>query len=307
MCAFGSCEIEFEKKTYRPGDPVSGKVCCTFPLECIVRDIIITFSGRAKVCWSDGDGRTYAKIEPLFKMKSSLLQSQTKFGPGRYVYPFTLNLPENLPSSVEATCGMSRGRIKYKARVKINRKWSLDCTCEKIFEVYTCNDLNAMSSASPVERSIEKIPTSLGVSGPIQFTVSLSDDRCVPNQVVRFVARVKNDSCTTVNELRFRIVQGFTFHVKSKREEITVSATDLFAVVNSVVEPGVEKFWKLQLKIPANMSVASLPNCNVIKVFWELRGEVRLSFPHRNMRIEVPLRLGPVSPPENPELYGNSH
>ncbi|KAB0791375.1 hypothetical protein PPYR_03175 [Photinus pyralis] len=225
-------------------------------------------------------------------MTSTLLKCQTNFSPGDYVYPFTFTLPDNLPSSVEASYITSWGSIKYKAKAKIDKKWSLDCSCEKVFNMLPRNEFNLMS-ASPVERTIEKVPTSISINGPIQFTVSIPDDRYVPNQAVPFVARVKNDSSNTVKELRFEIVQGFTFHILHHEREFTVSGTDQVTVIDSVVEPGSENLWNLQLAIPEDMFVGTTSNCKIMKGFWKLKGEVCLPLPHRNIRIEIPLRLGP--------------
>ncbi|XP_031331224.1 uncharacterized protein LOC116161882 [Photinus pyralis] len=292
MFSSRSCKIELEKEAYHSGEIVNGKVRCNFAKECTVRDLTITFSGKARVRWEDGDD-TYSKIETLFELTSRLLQCQTKFSPGDYVYPFTFNFPDNLPSSVEVACGgSSRGSIRYKARAEIDKEWSLGCSCEKVFNVLPRNECNLIS-ASPVERTIEKIPTTFSTHGPIQLTVTLPDDRYVPSQAVPFVARLKNDSGTTVKELRFNITQGFTFHIYNRKKEITPVRTDQLVVINSVVEPGSKNLWNLQLTIPEDMFVGTSSNCNIMKVFWKLKGEVCLPFPHRNMHIEIPLRLAP--------------
>lgn len=282
----GSCEIVFEKEIYHPGESINGKLNCNFFTPCTVRDIKITFSGRAKVAWKTGK-HTNTKCEPFFDMESSLLQCETKFEPGTHAYPFTFNLPDNLPSSMDS----ASGNIQYKAKGKIDKEWSLDDTCKKFFTVYACNYLSTMCS-SPVELVEEKIPSSLSVNGPIRLTVNLPRDSYAPNDMVTFVAKINNDSSTTVKELRFQIVQDFSFHTDTKSTEDTVSGSEEFAVVDSVVNPHTEKLWNLELRVPADTFIGTLANCEIIKVYWRLKGEVCLPFPHRNMNIEVPLNLG---------------
>lgn len=197
----GGCEIVFEKEIYHPGESINGKVDCSFLSPCTVRDIKITFSGRAKISWKEGK-TTISNNEPFFDMESSLLLCETKFEPGNYSYPFTFNLPGNLPSSMDSTSG----NIKYKAKAKIDKEWSIDYTCKKYFTVYTCDYLSTMC-CTPVELVEEKIPSSLSVNGPIRLTVNLPQDCYAPNDMVAFIAKINNDSSTTVKELRFEIVQ----------------------------------------------------------------------------------------------------
>ncbi|KAK5638351.1 hypothetical protein RI129_012646 [Pyrocoelia pectoralis] len=226
----------------------------------------------------------------------SFFVGETKFEPGHYSYPFTFNLPGDLPSSMDSTYG----NVKYKAKAKVDKEWSIDYTCKKFFTVYTCNYLSTMfcvTVTSPIELVEEKIPSSLSVNGPIRLTVNLPKDCYAPNDMVTFVAKIKNDSSTTVKELRFEIVQKFSFQNNTKSREDILSGSEEFAVIDSVVEPHTEKLWDLELRVPANTFIGTLPNCETIKVHWILKGEVRLPFPHRNMNIEVPLILGSNAAP----------
>uniref|UniRef100_A0A1Y1LCP4 Arrestin C-terminal-like domain-containing protein n=1 Tax=Photinus pyralis TaxID=7054 RepID=A0A1Y1LCP4_PHOPY len=261
----GSCGIVFEKQIYRPGEVVNGKVHCTFAADCKVRDIKITFSGRIKVSWKVGKTTVY-KREPLFEMESGLLLCETSFTPGYYVYPFTFNLPGNLPSSIEVL----HGSVKYKAHAKIDKEWCIDDTCEKVFTVYSCYYLGSMIS-SPIESVKEKIPLSLGAEGPIRLTVNLSNNCYAPNQMVPFIATVRNNSGTTVNEVRFKIMQGFTFEVNERTTETIQTETQELAVIDSVVNPRDERFWNLELRIPADTFIGNMPNCDCMKIFWKIK------------------------------------
>ncbi|XP_031348165.1 arrestin domain-containing protein 3-like [Photinus pyralis] len=282
----GHCEIEFDKEIYHPGEVLNGNVYVTFTSECTVRDIKLTFIGRAKVFWKEGKTCVYRR-EPYFDVESSLLTGEMKIEPGRYAYSFAFELPDSLPSTMDAT----QGSVKYKVRVDVDREWTWDYNCEKAFTVFTCNSLSSMSAA-PVECVSEKTPISLGSEGPIELTLCLPKACYAPDQAIPCTATVKNDSGATVNELRFRMVQGFSFHADGRVHENVQGSSDELTVKDSAVAPHTVKKCNFEFRVPADMFFGALPNCNCIKAFWTLKGEACLSFPHTNLHIEMPLHLG---------------
>lgn len=64
--------------------------------------------------------------------------------PGTHEYPFSCNLPPNLPSSFES----DYGRIRYTIKAKLDRPWKFDHETKAAFTVNSTLDLNQQPHAS---------------------------------------------------------------------------------------------------------------------------------------------------------------
>ncbi|KAF2905351.1 hypothetical protein ILUMI_00824 [Ignelater luminosus] len=228
-------------------------------------------------------------------METNLLLCETTFPPGVYSYPFTFNLPNLLPSSMDEMYGS----IRYSVKAIIDKPWAIDYECKKIFKVMSYKDLTTIDNITkPAEFSVEKRPFSLlDDSKPIKITVNLPISGYVPSQMISFSAKIKNDSDVDVAEVRFKLAQGFVFHVKENIASIDSLVGQEYAIVNSGVPSKSEKSWDLELRIPHNMFNGNLNFSNFIDTVWELRGEVCLPFPYKNFKITVPFYLGDVPLP----------
>lgn len=58
--------------------------------------------------------------------------------PGKYVYPFSFLLPDNLPSTYDSEYGY----IRYKIEAVVNRPWKFDYECDIFIIVVSPIDLN---------------------------------------------------------------------------------------------------------------------------------------------------------------------
>ena len=59
---------------------------------------------------------------------------------GNYQYPFSFQLPANLPSSFEG----AHGNVRYFIKATVDRPWKFDHHCKALFTVVSSFDLNQM-------------------------------------------------------------------------------------------------------------------------------------------------------------------
>lgn len=283
-------EIILNKQVYKPGENVDGIVRYTVSSEDKVKAIRIKFKGRAKIYWKEGRYTSYSGQETYFETESDLLSEETELVPGVYDYPFQYALPSQLPSTMEEI----HGTVRYYTQATLDKPWTMDNVIREAFTVNSYNDLSTMPELKlPVEIMEEKVPLSIfGGSSAIKVQINLPQTGYKLKDTICFSARVKNESNVDVNEIRFKFVQGFQFYAENKSTQHD-SFTDEELIVNDGNVPaGTEKKWNLELKISPDTYAASLENCEIIKVFWELRGEICLPFPHTNFTIHCPFVLG---------------
>ncbi|KAF5296324.1 hypothetical protein FQA39_LY12541 [Lamprigera yunnana] len=284
------CEIYMDKDIYHPGDVVSGRVECTFPSECKINAIRVVFRGRAKVYWKEGRYTVYQDDKVYFQKESELLESETIFNPGIYNYTFTFALPETLPSSMEET----HGNVRYKVIAIVGRTWAMDYVSRFLFTVYSMNNLNLMGHLNrPVKYEVEKTPFALfGEPPPIKVIINLARNGFFFDEFIPFSAKVVNRSAVNIEEIRFKIIQGYSFHVRKHSIQHCSYTSPEYAIIDSGVSAESEDEWGLELRVPSDIFIGSFDDCEMIKIFWKLRGEVCLPFPHTNFTIDVPLVLG---------------
>lgn len=70
------------------------------------------------------------------------LLGETTFPPGAYSYPFTFNLPNLLPSSMDEMYG----NIRYSVKAIIDKPWAIDFECKKIFQVMSYKELSTIDN-----------------------------------------------------------------------------------------------------------------------------------------------------------------
>lgn len=69
---------------------------------------------------------------------------ESKFGAGYYEYPFSFQLPHQLPTSFEG----QHGNVRYFVRAKAERPWAFDYEFKAGFSVNTFVDLNQIPAAA---------------------------------------------------------------------------------------------------------------------------------------------------------------
>lgn len=99
------------------------------PTQEIIKFILTNYVWQNHVEFNDGT-----------EIKSSITNvlDGNEVPAGRYVYPFSFLLPENLPSTYDSEYGY----IDYKIKGIVDRPWKFDYECELMVIVHSPIDLN---------------------------------------------------------------------------------------------------------------------------------------------------------------------
>ncbi|KAK4878849.1 hypothetical protein RN001_011355 [Aquatica leii] len=259
------CEIFLDQDVYQPGETVTGKIMCNFDTENQVNGIRVLMKGRAKVYWKEGRYTVYQDDKMYFEFETALVDNETTFAPGLYEYPISFELPNALPSSMEET----HGNVRYKVQAVIDRPWSFDHVCRLPFTVYSVNNLNEMEDLNQPTQSVEeKIPFALfGQSPPIKVLVNLPQSCYAPNDTVSFFVKIINESAVCIEDVRFRIIQGYTFYARNRSTQHISYISEECANTDFEVKGESEGQWNLEITVPADIFIGVLDDCDVIKIF----------------------------------------
>lgn len=118
---------------------------------------------------------------------------------GRHEYPFTFQLPENLPSSFESPFG----HVRYVIEAIVKRSWKFDYTTKILFTVNALVDLNLQRVyMEPREALKEKSILCLCCKeGPISMKVQLPRTAYVPGEYIKFSVYSSNSSSRPVSSI----------------------------------------------------------------------------------------------------------
>lgn len=125
---FGSVLITLQDNHFMAGQRVSGQVSYLCDKPFPAEKFYIELTGYQRLIW-DGDderhrsskhpGKIYVKLNTLRITQVLVNFSEGKMVQGREIFPFTIQLPENLPSSVHYVDRNSYMRMEYKLTARM--------------------------------------------------------------------------------------------------------------------------------------------------------------------------------------------
>lgn len=120
------------------------------------------------------------------------LGNSEQLNEGLHECPFAFQLPDELPSSMEA----KHGWIKYYVKIKLGHTWLPSSRIMAEFVVQTKLDLNSLSNvARPAEVAASKSLCCLWCKqGPVSAKVAIPQLGYVPGQRIRVNCEVDNKS-----------------------------------------------------------------------------------------------------------------
>ncbi|CAD7093280.1 unnamed protein product [Hermetia illucens] len=307
------CTIRFDNNphgVYYSGQLVSGACELVTTKQKTIRAIYITINGFAQVRWTESRSRKTAEgksenyIE-TFRGDEQYLSSRTvvlgqdtgnffELHPGKYVYPFQIQLPPHVPTSYNGFYG----QIRYEVNLAIDRPWKYDNIFRQPFTVISPLDLNTNPIyRAPVEKKEEK-QFCCGTcfyfkNDPIVLNADIPYSAFAPGQNIDFKIFVGNESNVDCREVKIKLVQTTEFstrtpEAKHRTESMKVAEKKLGAVLKLS-----RKEYKDFLKIPA-VAPSSLETCSIIKVKYTLEINVKIAGLHTNMNISVPVTIGTI-------------
>uniref|UniRef100_A0A915CXT5 Arrestin C-terminal-like domain-containing protein n=1 Tax=Ditylenchus dipsaci TaxID=166011 RepID=A0A915CXT5_9BILA len=205
-----SFEIELTSSTgvFFPGQLVEGHVYCVTRERMKARAIVVCIIGRGKVQWieraknqpvrhhghsasSYAGSRFYSNeivyINSEITVWSPKEEQDHHLSAGNHKFHFDFTLPDDCAPSFEGELGY----IRYLARAKIDRPWSLNYAARTVFTVMPHFDLRNSSS-----------------EGRVVVEASLSKCGVVPGETITMMLKIENGAPRTVIRVETSFVQS---------------------------------------------------------------------------------------------------
>ena len=155
---------------------------------------------------------SYSKND-IVRMSIPLLGANSSLNAGQYAYPFELQLPEHLPSSMYCGAHDDDGycSIVYKVKVEAKGKWR-NAKEEVDFQV-----LAKPPSSAPVPNSVEPITSKITTcccipKGKITIAANVDDTRVGEGEAMTVNFACKNESSAGIDFAQAKIKQKIHWH-----------------------------------------------------------------------------------------------
>ncbi|KAL5273517.1 hypothetical protein ACFFRR_000326 [Megaselia abdita] len=292
-----SCEVEFENNPLKicyTGRRIYGKVIIELDKPKVIKGLKLQILGFAHVRFR-WDTQTYHDTITYLDSKVDLLkplgkESEISLKPGEYTFNFETDIPSDSPSSYEGTYG----QVRYKTKIVFMRPMLFDQNFCRGFTVINCLNLNTYGPdlSLPVhDEFIKHLCCWPCKSSPLLIDAKLEKSGYVPGESIPVTLSVTNSSKAQVKEISVKLSLFVTYktrvHVKTKCERITLSECKITLSSNEKSE------FKEILKVPpASPTLNQL--CEIIDLAYQVYVEGKVTGPHVNPRIYLPVVIGVI-------------
>lgn len=288
---------------YYPGQIVKGQVTITLDSPKTIRGIIIRFIGEAKTRWTRDyyhdtiQMRTHHSVRHMrgyeqFIMRQYYMtggkKNKEELAAGTHTYPFTLDLPEVLPSSFESNIG----NIRYTIKVIVERPWRLNQENSLIYTVISPTDYSDNERLTkPIKHTLEKKFFCFRCeSGPLKVITNLPQSGYTSGQIIPITCQIDNGSHVKLKEVKYAFRKLATFYTNNPRVDRRRSITKLAEVSTGPVEPHASAKFEQQIVIPE--TPPNITNCKIITLGYDLQVQCSLVGPRSKITGKIPIFLG---------------
>ncbi|XP_061179230.1 arrestin domain-containing protein 3-like [Saccostrea echinata] len=298
-------ELENSKGVFLAGQTINGKLVIELNAEMKMREIRCTFKGLAYVHWSEsettGTGsnrRTetidYTASENYFNQTVPVFGRGMGMGdknclpPGQHVYPFSFQLPPNLPSSFEGGIGY----VRYTIKGTIDKPWKFDHTTKRPFTVIASLDLNSQPTAARSEQNQNSkyLCCLCCKSGPITGMLKLDRLGYVPGEAIAFNAEVQNMT-NRVCGIHAKLYMTTLFRTLKKSKTTT---SEVAKVVYQDVQPGETEIWSGGRLVIPPLPPSFLEGCRIIDLNYYFELIVDPSGPAIDLHVPLLVIIGTI-------------
>lgn len=335
--------LENETKTFYPGQIINGfiEIKIENPIKKTVKGLTLLIEGKCVTEWMDSSeqsssssnnnnhSHTYRGEEIFINytkhMFGNKIEDQPTFSaPCEYKFPFTYQLPLNLPYSIEADLA----HIRFSIKAKLEIAWGFDMGHEIQFQVIRYDDLNyypELKEAIEIDK-VRKVFLSCisDRSKRLIFTVILEKSGFALGEIARIRIEYQNKSNIKVKKTLIQLIKiekfnsqgtayatGYARHVPigkgySRKYSHSVGAqtsgnslvkktkvtTETAEGVSKNVDASVEHF----LKIPQDLQTSNEKFSRIYQIFYKLKiTAIANSFFSSQLVIKVPIIIGNVA------------
>eukprot|EP00794_Sanderia_malayensis_P015755 gene15755-17344_t len=295
--------MEGEESRYYGGSQVIGQVGVDLKKPMEMRNLGLQLEGEAYCHWSETQGSGDRKrrihhtgkevVVRLVKFvfgnpPGGLGEPVTLHPSGRHFYPFTFELPCNLPSSVEGRLG----HVKYTLKATISRPVKQNYDTEKtvlIRETIDPNSEEFLTKQPPGGRVTKQVGSCCFPTGVLSLNASLDRSAFCLGESIRINAVASNCSSTNMRSFKAKLVQTMEFHAQN----IVKSDTRIISTARGPAIPHDQEvsFGNQPLNVPE--TTPSITNSGVIKLHYDVLVEVDVPC-GLDLDVKMPVIIGTV-------------
>ncbi|XP_044755834.1 arrestin domain-containing protein 3-like [Coccinella septempunctata] len=303
-----SCTVFLDGGPHYSGGEVRGRLECSFHKSEKVRGIKIRAIGEEHTEWIDTENHYDESLKKyitvsypctgdnnLFNFEIMLFggSGETYLGPGIFNYPFSFQLPPNLPSSFTN----QHGYIRYGVRGIIDIPWGLDYESTQNFELVSPIDLNTfpMECFQPVSRSDSKTVCCWCCSqGDISLDININKTAFIPGESVKLFLTLTNMSNSNVEEVNAIFQQYLKSKVELPKHDFKEDKFEFSRKSLSGVGAHGENKYDMELLIPAPAPYPNLNRSSLFEISYDIEICAVISGCHSNMELSFNVEIGHI-------------
>lgn len=277
-----------EQYQYQPGEIIRGKIAVQLHRSTVIKSIYITIHGESVCSWED-DWSPYQSSENYIDATQIVYDSSRGSNfleAGFHTFPFSYELPENIPSSFIGKFGS----ITYILKATVQGERTGDNTiATEPFLVMRCLELPEVSY-KPYEKQVSKTYVAMCSWGKVKARIKLDRTGFVPGDDMYIDAEVQNRSPLRVTAIQGALLMNSVYHAQKNSipfRQIVNKRRDDYELT-----PGDGRRWQnVRLGIPAYIPESDLKCCDIIELSYMFQFRLELSS-GKEIKIEIPLTIG---------------
>ncbi|XP_030748760.1 arrestin domain-containing protein 3-like [Sitophilus oryzae] len=298
-------QIQFNNTQLNTGDTITGKLVCMFSSPKNFRKLYIRLKCKEHTSWTDSERYydhhdkkhktryvNYTGTNTLF-YQEVVLHGEGSLSAGHHVFPFSVKIPEHLPSSFVCSYGF----IKHSIKGTMDRPWKLDLEDYRELQVMSPIKLSTFNShiQEAVNLSDDKtLCCCCCASGPITLCLSLEKQGFVVGESINVKVYCLNMSNSNVNGITVIVKSNLDYKtthpgVKYKHDSELVSSTG-----DTGVGAHGEREYNFVLDIPQSTPVYNFAGCDLFRSSHELKVCAAIPGMHNDFEIEQTIYLGHI-------------
>lgn len=266
--------VELEGDIYGEGQDIHGLVIVDFKEDTTIILIEVEFIGEAslkddvKKSVKNRQKKLQIRTEENYLNQKFILYSndehaQAALSAGRHSYPFRIQLPFQLPSSISG----KYGNVTFNCRANLHQPWQATISVQRQFIVRSIMDLMDHPLSLKPFKSDQKTTFSLCCVGNIDTKWRLDRLGYLPGEFMYIHGTINNHSLFTIAKSSAVLIQHVKYHL-GDNDSLSEKRQVAF-VERGEVKPGHKDKWREQMIIP-DVPPTGLRRCNFIEVWYTL-------------------------------------
>lgn len=219
--------IVLDNDTHVAGTTLTGRIVMQVHRKIAGQEIVLLVKGKEKTCIKRGKQTRYARRD-FFNARITIRDfvQRSKVKPGSYSFPFSIELPESLPSTFSYGRHPNACFIQYKCAASVG-----GATAHRYFSMSSSpmQDIRVPCFLEPKTQEI----SSMGFksTGSITFGVGVDDTHVGKGQDLIFSVACRNDTVVDIEHVDVKVVELVTYRVdagwSARRKNVLVHITEL--------------------------------------------------------------------------------